>query len=313
MGRRFYLKGRGDVERYIRQNAKRLFVPHSVDPEFPLCTAVESHLASLEHSEPIELSSTEGGAFIEESSFDSAALRMKVFRLIKCYPTSADPKNLDGLVRELTDSAKRAFCELMIARVDAQDMALVQAFERSSYVACDVLVTYSLKPREVVPADVGDLELRDGRVNDADWMARISAEAFSFSHYFNSPWVNRRSAEEVVKKWINNSIVGYADRVLIAEREGKPVGYITVRSKSVCEGYKMSTIDLIAVDQSARGQGVGRILTSTAIATHKEEVSSWYVGTQAQNSAACRMYESVGFRQASLSATFHKLLGEKVP
>jgi len=308
MTEHYFLKGSGDIKGYIAANARQLFLPYSADPKFPIDDVVESHLRWLEQSELIGLPRTEGGAAVERSPFDSDEIGVKVFKLAMTYPITASTKGLDPLVADMNKAVSGLGCSLMIARVDARNVAFVQALERSGHVVCDVLTTYSLIPEALVRFDSEEVRIRDGRPTDAHWMIDMSVEGFSFSHYFNSPWVDENSARRIIAKWIINSVTGYADRVLVAEYNNEPIGYITLKKRRFSSDYSVDSIDLIAVSDAHRGKRVGRALISRAVDSLLEGDSLLYVGTQAQNTAACRMYEAVGFRQVALAVTLHKQL-----
>jgi len=303
--------GERNLKEYVISNAKQLLSPYSSDPRFPLDEAITSHLERLAHSSHIELPAVSGGALVEESAFDSGVLGVKVFRLTEFYPVATDIDGLSDLVRAVNEAASKLSCDLLIARVNAQNMALAQALERSDYVMCDVLSTYSLIARQLIPFQTSGLTLREGTTDDANWMIDISTGQFSMSHYFNSPWIKRESANKIMEAWIKNSVAGYADGVLVAERGDERVGYATWRRKVFGQDYLVWLIDLVAVSKAHQGRGIGRTLVSRATADARANGAMVvYAGTQANNIAACKMYESLGLRQASLSVTFHRLLSK---
>ena len=65
-------------------------------------------------------------------------------------------------------------------------------------------------------------------------------------------------------------------------------------------------IGLLAVSESVRGQGLGRLLTRRAFgwaAAH--ECTEGRVATQLANGAACKMYEAAGCRVEGRERTYH--------
>ena len=68
---------------------------------------------------------------------------------------------------------------------------------------------------------------------------------------------------------------------------------------------RFGVIDLVGVDPAFSGLGVGKDLVISALQWFKSRVESVYVGTQASNSRAVRLYERTGFLQANSEATLH--------
>ena len=64
-------------------------------------------------------------------------------------------------------------------------------------------------------------------------------------------------------------------------------------------------IDLIAVDRSHRGEGVGPDLILAGEALCGEGYSQYRVVTQASNVASVRLYEKLGFRLVSSTYVLH--------
>jgi len=136
-------------------------------------------------------------------------------------------------------------------------------------------------------------------------VVRLAVTAGACSRFRLDPQIPRESFERLYERWIVRSILGeLADVVLVAGHDNSasnPAGLITV---CVTDGH--GSIGLIAVDESARGQGIGTQLIQAA---HR-----WLLGrgarrvtvvTQLDNQAACRLYEKCGFEQAELQHVYH--------
>jgi dTDP-4-amino-4,6-dideoxy-D-galactose acyltransferase len=136
-------------------------------------------------------------------------------------------------------------------------------------------------------------------------VVRLAVAAGVYSRFRLDPRIPRLSFERLYENWIVRSVHGeLADMVLIAGRDssaGDPAGLITI---SVNEGQ--GSIGLIAVDESARGRGIGRSLIHAA---HRwllrRQAQRVTVVTQLENVAACRLYESCGYQHADLRDRYH--------
>ena len=136
-------------------------------------------------------------------------------------------------------------------------------------------------------------------------VVRLAVAAGAYSRFRLDPRVPEESFQRLYEIWIVRSVLGeLADAVFVADRGtdlDDPVGLITV---SLTGGQ--GSIGLIAVDESARGQGVGSQMIHAA---HR-----WLLGrgarnvevvTQLDNHKACRLYEKCGYTHAELQHVYH--------
>jgi ribosomal protein S18 acetylase RimI-like enzyme len=85
--------------------------------------------------------------------------------------------------------------------------------------------------------------------------------------------------------------------VLIARSDGQIVGSLTLAMFPIPTGLR-AWIEDVVVDESARGQGVGTILTEEAIRLAREAGARRLdLTTRPARDTAGRIYERVGFRQ----------------
>ena len=90
--------------------------------------------------------------------------------------------------------------------------------------------------------------------------------------------------------------------MLVADRDGGPVGYVTVNVEGTT-----SEIGLIAVAADYRGQGIGAELVNGAIDwAHTRDAREMTVVTQGRNIGALRTFEGCGFRTANTSVWMHR-------
>ena len=74
---------------------------------------------------------------------------------------------------------------------------------------------------------------------------------------------------------------------------------------SLTSDYNYGIIDLVGVSEDYRGKGIGSLLVSKALKWFSNYTNSVYVGTQAANIPAIRLYEKMGFHQVFSEATLH--------
>ena len=112
-------------------------------------------------------------------------------------------------------------------------------------------------------------------------------------------------AAELYERWMDNSLTGaLAAKVLVAVRAGAVVGMVTVGERAGA-----ADIGLIAVDEAARGGGVGSALVAAALAWGRSAgLDQATVVTQGHNRAACALYERCGYAVRDTVQVYHAWL-----
>jgi dTDP-4-amino-4,6-dideoxy-D-galactose acyltransferase len=136
-------------------------------------------------------------------------------------------------------------------------------------------------------------------------LVRLAVLAGAYSRFKLDPRVREDSFQRLYEIWIARSVSGeLADAVLVAcpcTTFDDPAGLITV---SLTGGR--GSIGLVAVDESARGQGIGAHLVHAA---HRWLLDrggrNVEVVTQLDNHKACRLYEKCGYTRAKLQHVYH--------
>lgn len=153
-----------------------------------------------------------------------------------------------------------------------------------------------LGERTILEAIVTDSPAVDGlrfaTESDLPWLEDIAAKAFVESRFFRDPHFSPALCEALYRVWIRKSLQGWARAVLVADERG----FVTCRDEK---------IDLLAVADSARGQGVGTTLTNGAkhwFATHGVR----RVSVLTRNEVAVKLYQRCGFVPARTEIVFHK-------
>lgn len=188
---------------------------------------------------------------------------------------------------------------------DASDETTVRLAERNNFCLVDVRVVLARQlDKEISP----NIRIPRGRIRPALLddipalrpIARISHRDSRFC--FDSNFEAERS-DHMFEIWIEKSCRGYADAVLVADREGQPIGYVTCKLQEGAEGQ----IGLCGVTPEAQGHGFGQQLV--------QESLRWFAGrgvkrvtvvTQGRNSAAQRLYQRCGFITESMQLWYHR-------
>lgn len=199
----------------------------------------------------------------------------------------------------------RIDCLYFLARLD--DPATVRLAELNRYRLVDVRVTLELDAgaRIPLPPLAGDrIRIRPASADDTGPLGEIACRSHRDTRFYADRNFPRDSSDLLYATWIERSVAGYAERVLVAEAGGRAVGYVTCHLKS---GKADGEIGLLGVDVEERGQGIGPRLISEAAAWLAERGARVVkVTTQGRNVVAQRMYQRRGFVTASIGLWYHR-------
>lgn len=199
---------------------------------------------------------------------------------------------IDGVTKWAVDNTIGLVCLL----VDSNQPQEASDAERMGFRYMDTRVTFE---RHTLPCGGGS---RLATLDDLPQMIRIARASHWITRFYADPHLQNGRCNDLYESWITRSLGGWADVVLVAERDGKVVGYVTVHL-----AMEEASIGLIAVDADAREKGVGTELLSSAVDwAHTRQVKRMRIVTQGRNIPAQRLFQRSGFRTVSTELWFHK-------
>jgi len=146
--------------------------------------------------------------------------------------------------------------------------------------------------------------IRPATLNDIPDLRRIAGESHRDSRFYVDGNFPLATCDEMYRIWIERSCrePAFAGAVFVAEKEHRPVGYISCRVAT-----EVGDIGLVAVDGKYRDLGLGAGLVRQAF--------SWFaaqgalratVVTQGFNVPAQRLYQKSGFLISSVQLWYHR-------
>ena len=155
--------------------------------------------------------------------------------------------------------------------------------------------------RESPPGDAGVVEKWPGTAPTPEFL-ELAREAGLHSRFRIDPGIPAGVFERIYDAWITNSLNRtIADEVLVTRENSSITGLVTVGEKG-----GRADIGLLAVGKGARGRGLGRALVEAALSWGvARKCGEAQVVTQRENVAACRLYESCGYRVERGERVFH--------
>lgn len=252
----------------------------------------------------------------ENAEFDSKHYALPISKFRICYSSELlDIAAMSDLIAATSDRLKSMGQSCVFARVNLDDSTSLAALEASGFNEMDILQTLAIdvrrKSEESAPKG-GETTIRSFRNSEIEAVTRVAAETYTPSRYFRDARFREDKVREYYAKWAANCCEGLADDVIVAERIGKLVGFITVKMISDPDSSlhpEGGVIDLVRVHPSFQRQGIGTSLTRAAIFWFRSRNAQIVtIGTEANNVAAMNCYLNEGFRLRSCMATFHRWL-----
>jgi dTDP-4-amino-4,6-dideoxy-D-galactose acyltransferase len=218
------------------------------------------------------------------------------------------------MTRELSAAieaeAARARLDCLYFLADADQPGSVGLAEGAGFRLVDVRVELDLHFAPAADPTPGMPPLRLATPADAAILRAIARVSHRDSRFYQDGNFARERCDALYETWIDRSMQGWADAVLVAEQDGVAVGYITCSRRADGVGQ----IGLLGVEGRAHGAGHGTRLVRAAL--------DWFqaagcprviVVTQGRNVAAQRLYQRGGFKTSRMQLWWHRWFGAPHP
>lgn len=197
---------------------------------------------------------------------------------------------------------KRAF---YYAKVPVISVSQVGDLTNAGFRVIDVNITFERQPEAITSNE--KIIIRDVKPEDENDVLCIAESSFVYSRFHLDPLFSKELADKIKREWIANYIRKQrGERLLIAEINNKPVGFLALLVTS----EKVGVIDLIGVDKTMQGQGIGKRLIQYHINDAVKKYSSLVVGTQIANIPSMRLYQACGYNVSNSTYVLHAHVNE---
>ena len=212
---------------------------------------------------------SQGATLCERLDWDSRFFGVSIARAV--------PSRVDLLTRDaILDwcRAEGVDCLYFLADEDADTMRVL---EDAAFSRVDDRMTLELQP--IPPASSPHADTRAACQSDIAALRNIAAVSHHDSRFYNDRHFDRGRCDELYRVWIERSCQGWADHVVVVERDGNAVGYLTVHLREP----HAASIGLV-------GQSVRRVRTAT----------------QGRNVASQGFFQKAGFRPIGRAIWYHR-------
>lgn len=159
----------------------------------------------------------------------------------------------------------------------------IQAAEERGFRFMDIRVTLGCRTRGQIA------NVHSFKAEEIDSLAEIARVSHRITRFYADPVFSDERCDDLYETWLRSSCDGWADDVIVV---GEAQGYCTVH---INDG--VGSIGLIAVEENARGNGLGTDLVCGAIDhCYTRGIEKITVVTQGRNVSALRLFERCGFQ-----------------
>ncbi len=258
-------------------------------------------LAASDRNEKIDINEDSLCQYLD---WDSSFFGLHIARLkIDCLT----PENIP----EILAWCRQFKIDCLYFLAGSADAGSIRLAEDNGFCLVDVRVT--LERANIDGSSESDshpgVVIRNARTDDLPALRSIARECFHDSRFYFDSHFSRSLCDSLYETWIEVSVNGYADAVLVAESEGEPAGFITCKQADQVTGE----IGLLGVGSGWRGRGIGKALIMAGLSwfnSHRLQKVS--VVTQGRNLSAQRLYQRCGFITRSNQLWYHKWFVESV-
>lgn len=267
-------------------------------------------LAAKEQEEVIGIVS------LEKSEWDTAHFGINLSKIAHLYSSGDFIKSLN-VKQKLISSLLEKCCEKLLlhisARVHKEDLSSIHALESNSFRLMDVLVTYFFDLRKPRPNPAIQLDIRLFKKDDLPELEEIARACFTESpiatdRYHADLTLSKEKSGELYVKWLADSSQDSSNTILVAEVNGKPVGFnICAVNESLASklGLRLGTMTLTAVKPSERRKLTATSLLNASLSWFADKVDIMETGGQVSNYFVQRAWSNAGFKIVRSQCTFH--------
>jgi hypothetical protein len=265
----------------------------------------------------------DGLALCIDSPWDTQAVKRRtaIVKHLAHANNPSDSETLADLLTELTVRAASRGVECLTCKVQVRDSEVVRALERQGFLLMDTLLDLvfdsSHTPLENIrlPKRLERLHTRLARPEDAPEILALAHKAFAnyFGRYHSDPKMPPGTGAKVYDQWVCSGFEGWVDWTVVAEIDGKIVGYSMWKNASALEikhCVDITHCNFGAIHPNFSGRGVYTALKLAGMRIAESFAKHFDLATHIANYPVHRGTAKLGWRIAGARHSFHNWLSD---
>ncbi len=220
---------------------------------------------------------------------------------------------IDGFdypIKDLLHELKRKEYRLVLTKVNADNIPLINELEQNGFRLKDIQLTYRYELIEPVVLSLSnDLTIREAKISDKEVLSIIAMKSFeNYGHYSADKRLDAKKCQEIYGDWIIRSFdKKVADSILVAEINSQVVGFLS--HKIYTEENKYAAGGIGAVDPSFRNKDIFRAITTAGLNWAIMNNCKWVEHNVLVTNLSVNMsFVKLGFRPSNSTISFHNWL-----
>ena len=211
--------------------------------------------------------------------------------------------------KTMIESFKDNGVKLVMAKVNANDVDLINNLEGMGFGLKDIQVTYKydLLNYEITKYNNANVIIRDAAKYDCHSLEEIALESFdSYGHYAADKRIPAEVCKEIYRDWILRSLdnPNIADKVIVAECDGEIAGFLSF--KTHLNGSEYAAGGLGAVSPKFRNKDIFRMISLGGLNWGKQIGLEWEEhNVLITNLPVNRSFSKLGFKICNSFITMH--------
>lgn len=213
-------------------------------------------------------------------------------------------------LKDVLDFLKKNKIDLILSKIDANKIDLINDLESNDFKIKDIQVTYKydLKNYTVDRSYVNSgLIIRDAKSEDIQKLEEIALESFwNYGHYSADDRLDKAKCNEIYKDWIRRSVENsnVADKIIVAEYKQQLAGFLSFKNSTTKPYYTAGGLG--AVSKHFRNKNIFRIINIEGLNFAKEIDLEWVEhNVLITNLPVNKAYTNLGFAVYKSFITMH--------
>ena len=234
--------------------------------------------------------------------WDSAFFGMTIARV--------NPNRLDAqTATQVMDWCQEKQVRCLYFLADSNHVETLRQAEKNGFYLTDIRMAYEHTIGRLEESFTPNPDIRLAVPQDIPSLRVMTETSYRDSRFYYDGHFPQKACDRLYEIWIEKSLSGYAQAVLVVGAPGQPEGFVTC---DIILAEAKGKIGLVGVSSSARGRGIGKALVLESLNWFAAQgMTTAEVVTQGRNIPAQRLYQKCGFLTKEVRFWYHRWFGEK--
>ncbi len=250
---------------------------------------------------------------LERLDWDSKVFNKNMWKMKLIINTSVSD-DISNIRNEFYKECKKHSIDHVSCQVKSKDYNSTYFLEQIGFKITDSIIRFGVNLKNYEIKNDKDINsnsvvIRRYKDKDYDKVLDVAKQAFyDYPNRFrNDTSFRQEQCEKFYLEWISNSMKGFADLIIVAEKEDDILGFSTVKYKKIfyTDNIIVAEGQLAGVLNSCRGYGLNTKMLMKRLAISSQYADFYEVGTQIYNYASQRTFYKCGLKPIDSYFSFH--------